>query len=391
MYPTLSYLLKYLTGLTLPIPIPTFGFFMCAGFVAAYYLFKSEFKRKEKQGILSEITVSDRGKNHVAQGLFLKAILPFIIGYKLVYLVSHFSIFTANPQAVLLSTDGNCAGGLVAAAATIALAVYRRKNSSVSSENPVVKTRLIHPYELNDTLLFWCGVGGFTGTVLLAKLDYIPEIIADPGRRLFAYDGMVFYGALIGGAVGYFSILFKHKIKFLVGADVGSPGMMAAYCIGRLGCHLSGDGDWGIVNSFTKPTWLNWLPETWWKNDYPHNVIHQGLLLNNCYDNFCNVLPAPVFPTSLYEFFMCLLLFVFMWSIRNKLSKTGMMFFIYIAALGTERYFIEFIRINPKFCFLNVCLSQAQWISILFVIAGLAGLTTLILQSRNINPNTKKI
>ena len=388
MFPTLSYLVKYLTGLTLPLPIPTFGLLMCAAFIAAYYLFKSEFKRKERLGILHTITIFQNTRTSLLRQLFTNAFVPFIVGYKLVYLLAHFSMFAANPQAALLSTSGNWSGGIVAAIIVIGYAIYKQRKELVKQRNKS-SAAVIHPYQLMDALLFWCGVSGFAGALLFAKFDYLPQIIANPSKELFAYHGMVFLGALIGGATAYFIILTKHSIPFLVAADVGSPGMMAAYSIGRLGCHLAGDGDWGIVNNLPKPSWLHWLPESLWKSNYPHNAIHEGLMMSSCTDNFCNVLPAPVFPTSFYEFCICFLLFVFLWSIRKHLPVAGTLFFIYIIIFGIERYLIEFIRINPEYCFLHFCFSQAQWISILLITGGAVGLFILLLQGKLVIGNDK--
>ena len=52
--------------------------------------------------------------------------------------------------------------------------------------------------------------------------------------------------------------------------------MMLAYGVGRLGCHFSGDGDWGDPNRFEKP--LSILPDWLWAYRYPNNVINEGTL-----------------------------------------------------------------------------------------------------------------
>src|SRR5690606_13982566 len=97
----------------------------------------------------------------------------------------------------------------------------------------------------------------------------------------------------------YLYIGIRHGIPWKQLADIGSLGMLVAYGVGRLGCHLSGDGDWGIVNNRDKP--FRWLPDWAWSFDFPHNVIHQGVPIPGCTGPYCYVLPEGVFPTSLYE------------------------------------------------------------------------------------------
>jgi phosphatidylglycerol:prolipoprotein diacylglycerol transferase len=89
------------------------------------------------------------------------------------------------------------------------------------------------------------------------------------------------------------------------------------------------------------------------------------------------VLTQPVFPTSLYESVICLSMFAALWLIRNKIKKPGGMFFIFILSNGIERFFIEFIKTNPLYCIQKICLTQAQFIALLFCLLGISGLTWL--------------
>jgi len=146
---------------------------------------------------------------------------------------------------------------------------------------------------------------------------------------------------------------------------------MLAYGIGRIGCHLAGDGDWGIVNEAPRPAWLQWAPGWAWSCRYPHNSIHQGVYIPGCPDNYCTVLPAPVFPTSFYEAVVCLLLFMVLWALRRKIKKAGVLFGVYAFMNGAERFAIEFIRVNPHYSIGAWKLSQAQLLALGWIAIGL--------------------
>lgn len=155
--------------------------------------------------------------------------------------------------------------------------------------------------------------------------------------------------------------------------DIGSPGMMLAYAVGRMGCHLSGDGDWGIENLTPKPQWLNWAPDWVWAFKYPHNVIHEGVPITGCVGKFCNELPIGVFPTPLYESVICLLLFALLWALRTRIQIPGLLFSIYLIVNGLERFTIELIRVNTKYHIFGLNPTQAELISFTFILSGIAG------------------
>ena len=128
---------------------------------------------------------------------------------------------------------------------------------------------------------------------------------------------------------------------------------MLAYGIGRIGCQLSGDGDWGINNLAAKPEWMRFLPDWMWSYNFPHNVIRSGIPMEDCGDKFwepyCYQLANPVWPTAFYEVVMTILIFSLLWSIRKRIKIAGIMFFTYLALNGVERFFIEKIRVNTKY------------------------------------------
>ncbi len=75
--------------------------------------------------------------------------------------------------------------------------------------------------------------------------------------------------------------------------DIGGPGMMLAYAVGRIGCQMSGDGDWGIDNLAPKPHWLSWAPDWMWAFKFPHNVNDTGEQMLDCAGKFCHELKKP--------------------------------------------------------------------------------------------------
>jgi prolipoprotein diacylglyceryltransferase len=312
MFPTLSYLLRWLTGWSPNLPVPTFGFFMALSFWAAYAVFTLEFRRKQQSRTGgSRTSAQGRGAPPVRRRgaptvLFRSSRAPY---------------WPADGQAAdLLRIDRLC----------------RR--------------------------------------LLLAKLEDIYGLWHQPWRWLMRYHGLTFYGGLLFGAVTYLVILRRQGISLATAVDIGSPGMLLAYAIGRLGCHLAGDGDWGIVNRAAKPAWLSWAPDWTWAAHYPHNVIRQGVYIEGCRLDYCTVLPDAVFPTSLYESLVCGLLFFLLWMLRRRLTTPGLLFFIYAILIGLERFGMEYIRVTPRHIFLGWTLTQAQLISLGFIFIGMVGI-----------------
>jgi len=162
--------------------------------------------------------------------------------------------------------------------------------------------------------------------------------------------------------------------------DVGGPGMMLAYAVGRIGCHLAGDGDWGIVNSNPKP--FSWLPDWLWSYKYPNNVVGEGIPIPGCTGKFCNELAQGVYPTPIYEVIICLILFAFLWKIRDKIKAPGLMFGIYMILNGVERFCIELIRVNSKYHVFGLSFTQAEMISTFLVVGGIA-LSAYALRNKN--------
>ncbi|GGH08947.1 prolipoprotein diacylglyceryl transferase [Sphingobacterium alkalisoli] len=361
MFPTLSHLVNYLFGTDFSWPIPTFGFFVGLSFVLSYLTFRSEFARKEQIGDIHAFPEPMKSRVNRTWLIILGyGITGFLLGFKGTALFVNATAFFNRPFSWIFSGEGHLSGGLILSSLCMVyiFLTYRRSERRIAQD----EVQMVRPRELMPTLVLWAAITGFIGAKLLNIFEDYGLYQSHSIWDMLRFSGLTFWGGLLFGAASYLYIGMRKGIHWRHLADIGSLGMLVAYGVGRMGCHLSGDGDWGIVNTVDKP--FSWLPNWMWSFDFPHNVIHQGVYIPGCAETYCYVLPEGVFPTSLYESTAILLIFVILWMIRDKIKLPGLLFTIYLFVVGTERFLIEFIRVNYKFDVFGFPLSEAQLISL---------------------------
>lgn len=375
MYPTISHLLFDLFGIKIPLPIQTFGFWVAISFVFAAWLLTKELRRKEKEGLLeSTVKESIIGKDLSIAEIISSIITGFLIGFKGFEAILHYSDLVANPQTFILSSRGNMIGGILIA--TISFYLKWKENKKTRLDTPKRIKETIHPYQLVGNITMIAAVSGIIGAKIFHNLENIGEFIADPIGQLLSFSGLTFYGGLIAGAASVIWYAKKYKINILHLIDSAAPSLMIAYGIGRIGCMMSGDGDWGINNLSPKPDWMSFLPDWMWSYTFPHNVIRSGIPMEDCgaqfWQPYCYELANPVWPTAFYEVVMSLLIFGILWSIRKQIKVPGVLFSIYLIFNGAERFCIEKVRVNTEYNILGG-ITQAEIISFCLVLIGLLG------------------
>jgi prolipoprotein diacylglyceryl transferase len=336
-------------------------------FVGSGFVLYSELKRKEKLGefiaIEEEITL---GLPATSGELATSLVFGFLFGYKL---VGAFLIEDAlsNPQLFILSTQGSVGAGILVAA--IMTYLKWREKDKVKLAVPEKKKFLIWPHDRVGDIVLQAALWGFIGAKIFHNLENLKDFAKDPWGSLIAFSGLTFYGGLIVATIAIIIYIKKYKIRVIHFADAMAPTMLFAYAAGRIGCHMSGDGDWGIVNLNPKP--FSWLPDWAWAYQYPHNVVNEGERIAGCFGNYCNQLPLPVYPTTLFEIVGTFILFLIMWSFRKKVRQPGILTGVYLVFAGVERLLVEQIRVNNKYEFLPFQPTQAELISVFLIGFGI--------------------
>ncbi|MFK8104480.1 MAG: prolipoprotein diacylglyceryl transferase [Saprospiraceae bacterium] len=374
MYPDLSYILHHLIGTDVDNVfsiVKTFGLFLAFAFIVAALFLASEFKRKEEEGLLKAVTTKVIvGAPASPWELLSSGLTGFLLGFKVLYIVTNFPEFQADAASVILSAKGSLLGGILGAIILAGLRYWEKDKAKL--DKPVEKTLKVHPYERVGDVTIVAAISGIIGAKVFALIEDLPAFFADPLGTFFSGSGMAIYGGLIGAFIVVYFYVKKIGLKPIHVMDAVAPSLIIAYGIGRLGCHFSGDGDWGIVNTLAQPSWF-FLPDWIWSFDYPHNVINEGVNIAGCDWDYCQKLPAGVFPTSIYETTVSFLFGGILWMLRKRIKIAGLLFFIYVIFNGVERFFIEKIRVNDRYDIMGMQSTQAEFIAVILIIIGIVG------------------
>jgi phosphatidylglycerol---prolipoprotein diacylglyceryl transferase len=370
MYPNLYYAFKDLFGVEWPFLrfVNSFGFFVAISFILAAITLAAELKRKSSEGLLhpTEMQVMV-GRPATAGELILNFLLGFLLGFKILALFIMDSSATEDPQAFIFSTIGSWPAGIILGLLFAGLKWYEKNKQKLPK--PEKRTVRIWPQDRVGEMTILALVFGLIGAKLFDIFENWSDFVKHPSSYLLSPSGLTFYGGLILAAIAIWVYAKKHNIGFWHLNDAAAPGLMLAYGVGRIGCQVSGDGDWGIVNINPKP--FSWLPDWMWAYNYPNNVNEAGVPIPGCVGKYCNELNPPVYPTPLYEIVVALILFVILWSLRKKLKTPGTLFALYLMVNGLERFFIEKIRVNTRLNIFGFQPTQAEVISTLLFAAGL--------------------
>lgn len=369
MYPSLYYLVEDLLGVKINALklINSFGFFVALAFIASGYVLYKELRRKEQLGefIALEETYTVGAPATISE-LISAFGFGFLFGFKI---IGAFIIENAlnNTQAFILSLQGSWAAGFIVGA--VMLYLKWKEKDKVKLPTPETKKYMVWPHDRVGDIVLQAALWGFLGAKIFHNLENLDDFAKDPIGSLISFSGLTFYGGLILATIAIIIYIRKFKIRVIHFADAMAPTMLFAYAAGRIGCHMSGDGDWGIPNFNPKP--FTWLPDWMWAYTYPHNVVNEGKPIAGCIGNYCNELPLPVFPTTFYEIIGTFILFAIMWSFRKKITQPGILTGVYLIFAGGERFLIEKIRVNNRIHSLPFEPTQAELISTFLILIGI--------------------
>ncbi len=190
-------------------------------------------------------------------------------------------------------------------------------------------------------IVFAALIGGVVGARLYYVAEKYEQVTHDPLGTIFSGSGLVWYGGAIGGAIAVIAWMRWRRVLTLSMLDLCGTALALGYAIGRIGCQLAGDGDYGIRSS---------LP---WAMGYPHGTV-----------------PTPpgvrVHPTPIYETVAMATLALVLWRLRDRV-RPGVVFALYLLLSGLERLLVEFIRRNQE---VWLGLTAPQLESLVLVAAG---------------------
>ena len=204
------------------------------------------------------------------------------------------------------------------------------------------------PVDWAYEITFAALIGGVVGARAYYLIEKAGSLQGSFISNVFSGSGLVWYGGAIGGAIGVIGWMRWRRVLELRILDMCATALTLGYAIGRIGCQVSGDGDYGIRSN---------LP---WAMGYPHGTV-----------------PTPpgvkVQPTPIYETLAMCLLAYGLWRLRDRV-RPGVIFGLYLLGSGLERLLVEFVRRNKE---VLLGLTQPQLESLVAIAIGAAWLWVL--------------
>jgi len=206
---------------------------------------------------------------------------------------------------------------------------------------PLIKKARVRNDFIYEAIL-GTAIGGFVGARIWYLFENWATVKHNFWGSLFSGTGFVWYGGLVGGVLTVMVIARLRKVNLGVLFNAAAPALAIGYAIGRVGCQLAGDGDYG------KPSTLPWAM------GYPHGTV-----------------PTPpgvrVQPTPIYEILIMLVVFWVLWRMAKKDQPPWYVFGWFLVLSAVERFPIEFLRRNPIWFW---HLTQPQWVAIVSFVLG---------------------
>lgn len=191
-------------------------------------------------------------------------------------------------------------------------------------------------------------LGGFLGARINYLLTHLEDLRLDWRGALFSGSGLVWYGGVIGGVLLTWLLSVRRKQSFGALADAFAPSLSAAYMLGRVGCFVSADGDYGPPSN---------LP---WAMAFPNGIVPTT---------------ERVHPTPVYEVLLTLPILLLLWRTRLRDWPRWKQFGLYLALSGVERFVVEYWRTNQPWL---LGLTTPQVLSVALILLG----TMLFLRPR---------
>lgn len=201
--------------------------------------------------------------------------------------------------------------------------------------------RVGYKKEMAGPIVIAALIGGIAGSKIYFFLQHPAYLKQNVIAAVFSGEGLVWYGGLVGGFLLVSWYVIHKKLNYRLMADLIAPLLLLGQGIGRIGCFLSGDGDYGPPSD---------VP---WAMAFPNGVVPTDI---------------PVHPTPLYDTLFLFTLFLILWRLRKRKFVHGTHFSLFLIFIGIERFITEFWRREPKYVFDTF--SEAQIISLISIILG---------------------